>query len=112
MVEQQMKSLACFGALDRRHDVDADFLSPKMRRSSLIVDFQLIYIHFSRAHHEELVNMSWVDWWEDVKGQESFPVNAGFEFTMQGLLVQEHNYSDTTHTSKPINTQHMNIHSK
>ena len=35
--------------------------------------------------------------WEDVEGQESFPVSAGFELTTQGLLVQEHNYSATTH---------------
>ena len=36
--------------------------------------------------------------WEDVEGQESFPVSAGFELTTLGLLVQEHNYSATTHT--------------
>ena len=34
--------------------------------------------------------------WEDVEGQESFPVSAGFELTTQGLLVQEHNYSATS----------------
>ena len=38
--------------------------------------------------------------WEDVEGQESFPVSAGFELTYQGLLVQEHNYCATTHTHK------------
>ena len=36
--------------------------------------------------------------WEDVEGQESFPVSVGFELTTQGLLVQERNYSATTHT--------------
>ena len=36
--------------------------------------------------------------WEDVQGQESFPVNAGFELTNQGLLVQKNNYSANTHT--------------
>ena len=35
--------------------------------------------------------------WEDVEGQESFPVSAGFELITHGLLVQEHNYSATTH---------------
>ena len=38
--------------------------------------------------------------WEDVEGQESFPVSAGFELTTLGLLVQEHNYSATTHTRR------------
>ena len=38
--------------------------------------------------------------WEDVEGQESFPVSAGFELTTHGLLVQEHNYSATTHNQK------------
>ena len=72
----------------------------------------------SRAHHKEVVNMSWVDYvsvvqgspqgssqhelgglvWEDVEGQENFPVSAGFELTTHGLLVQEHNYSATTHS--------------
>ena len=41
--------------------------------------------------------------WEDVEGQESFPVNAGFELTTQGLLVQENNYSAMTHTSAGTN---------
>ena len=27
--------------------------------------------------------------WKDVEGQENFPVNAGFELTTHGLLVQE-----------------------
>ena len=36
--------------------------------------------------------------WEDVEGQEDFPVSAGFELTIHGLLVQEHNYSATTHS--------------
>ena len=40
--------------------------------------------------------------WEDVEGQENFPVSAGFELTTHGLLVQEHNYSATTHS--PLNT--------
>ena len=35
---------------------------------------------------------------EAVEGQENFPVSAGFELTIQGLLVQEHNYSATTHS--------------
>ena len=35
--------------------------------------------------------------WEDVEGQENFPVSAGFELTILGLLVQERNYSATTH---------------
>ena len=39
--------------------------------------------------------------WQDVKGQESFPVSAGFELTSQGLFVQEHNYSATTHSTNP-----------
>ena len=35
--------------------------------------------------------------WEDVEGQESFPVSSGFELTILGLLVQEHNlYSAAT----------------
>ena len=34
---------------------------------------------------------------EDIEGQESFPFSAVFELTTQGLLVQEHNYSATTH---------------
>ena len=42
--------------------------------------------------------------WEDVEGQESFSVSAGFELTTLGLLVQELNYSTTpphhTHTHK------------
>ena len=37
--------------------------------------------------------------WEDVEGQKNFPVSAGFELTTHGLLVQEHNYSATTHSS-------------
>ena len=40
--------------------------------------------------------------WEDVEGQESFPVSPGFELTTLGLLVQEHNYSATTHTQNAI----------
>ena len=36
--------------------------------------------------------------WKDVEGQEKFPVSAGYELTTQGLLVQEHNYSATTHS--------------
>ena len=37
--------------------------------------------------------------WEDVEGQEGFPVSAGFELTTLGLLIQEDNYSATaTHT--------------
>ena len=36
--------------------------------------------------------------WEDVEGQESFLVSAGFELTTLELLIQEHNYSATTHT--------------
>ena len=35
--------------------------------------------------------------WEDVEGQESFPVSAGLELITHGLLVQEHNYSATMH---------------
>ena len=35
--------------------------------------------------------------WEDVEGQENFPVSAGFELTTHGLLVQEHNFSANTH---------------
>ena len=31
--------------------------------------------------------------WDDVEGQESFPVSAGFELTTKGFLVQKHNYS-------------------
>ena len=30
--------------------------------------------------------------WEDVEGQENFPVSAGFELTTHELLVQEHNH--------------------
>ena len=45
--------------------------------------------------------------WEDVEG--NFPVSAGFELTTHGLLVQEHNYSATTHSprerTKPIAKQ-------
>ena len=41
--------------------------------------------------------------WEDVEGQESFPVSAGFELTTQELLVQEHNYSATTHSYLTVN---------
>ena len=40
--------------------------------------------------------------WEDVKGQEGFPVSAGFELTTLGLLVQEHNYSATTHSPREV----------
>ena len=40
--------------------------------------------------------------WEDVEGQEKFPVSAGFELTTHGLLVQEHNYSATTHSPTGI----------
>ena len=56
-----------------------------MRISSRFVDFSLTMCQFSRTHHEEVVNMSWVDWcgkWEDVEGQENFPVSAGFEPSM------------------------------
>ena len=64
-----------------------------MRISSLFVDFSLTMCQFSSTHHElgGLV-------WEDVEGQESFPVSAGFELTTQRLLVQEPNYSTSTHT--------------
>ena len=34
----------------------------RMRISSQFVDFSLTMCQFSRAHHEEVVNMSWVDW--------------------------------------------------
>ena len=34
-----------------------------MRISSLFVDFSLTMCQFSRAHHKEVVNMSWVDWY-------------------------------------------------
>ena len=30
--------------------------------SSLFVDFNLTMCQFSRTHHKEVVNMSWVDW--------------------------------------------------
>ena len=40
--------------------------------------------------------------WEDVDGQERSPVSAGFELTTLGLLVQEHNYSATTHFHAPF----------
>ena len=45
--------------------------------------------------------------WEDFEGQESFPVSAGYEFTTQGLLVQEHNYCATTHTTLGAMRKHM-----
>ena len=68
-----------------------------MRISSRFVDFNLTMCQFSRAHHEEVVNMSWVDW-------------CGL-----GLLVQEHNYSATTHSliatgeSKPVQSHPYGI---
>ena len=34
--------------------------------------------------------------WEDVEGQENFPVSAGFYLITHRLSVQEHNYSATT----------------
>ena len=34
----------------------------RMRISSLFVDFSLPMYQFSRTHHEEVVNMSWMDW--------------------------------------------------
>ena len=53
--------------------------------------------------------------WEDVEGQESFSVSDGFELIAQGLLVQEHNYSATTHTKfselTSINPQKFHSHS-
>ena len=33
-----------------------------MRISSRLVDFTLTMCQFSSAHHEKVVNMSWVDW--------------------------------------------------
>ena len=36
--------------------------------------------------------------WEDVEGQENFPVSAGFELTTHGLLVQEHTQPSHTAT--------------
>ena len=35
-----------------------------MRISSLFIDFGLTMCQISRAHHEDVVNMSWVDWCE------------------------------------------------
>ena len=65
-----------------------------MKISSLFVDFCLICVSVfqgspRRDSGHELSGLVW----EAVEGQESFPVSAGF-----GLLVQEHNYSATTHT--------------
>ena len=70
-----------------------------MRISSLFVDFCLVYVSVFQGSPQggsqhELGGLVW----EDVEGQESFPVSAGFELTTQGLLVQEHNYSATAHT--------------
>ena len=63
-----------------------------MRISSLFVDFSLTMCQFSRAHHEEVVNMSWVDWCgKMLKDRKIF-------VSVLGLLVQVHNYSATTHT--------------
>ena len=59
----------------------------------------------SRTHHEEGVNMSCGLVWEDVEGQENFPVSAGFELITHGLLVQEHNYSATTHNPTKLDMQ-------
>ena len=68
---------------------------------SLYVDFRLTYASVFQASppggsQHELGGLVW----EDVEGQESFPVSAsaGFELTTQRLLVQEHNYSAITHT--------------
>ena len=70
-----------------------------MRISSLFVDLSLTMCQFSRAHHEEVVNMSWVDWCgKMLKDRKFFLVSAGFELITHGLLVQEHNYSATTHS--------------
>ena len=41
-----------------------------------------------------------MSWWTGigiVERQENFSVSAGFELITHGLLVQEHNYSATTH---------------
>ena len=46
--------------------------------------------------------------WEDVQGQKSFPVSAGFELITLGLSVQEHNYS-ITHTHAHTHT-HTHAH--
>ena len=35
--------------------------------------------------------------WDDVEGQKSFPVSAGFKFTAQRLLVQVVQLSHHTH---------------
>ena len=66
-----------------------------MRISSLFADFCLTMCQLSRAHHEEAVNMSWVDWCGKMLKDRKI-VNAGFVLTTHGLLVQEHNYSATT----------------
>ena len=54
---------------------------------------------FSRAHHEKVGSQHELGGlvWEDVEGQKNFPVSAGFELITHGLLIQEHNYSATTH---------------
>ena len=62
-----------------------------MRISSLFVDFSLTMCQFSRTHHEEVVNMSWVDWCGKMLKDRKFSVSAGFVLTNHGLLVQEHN---------------------
>ena len=74
-----------------------------MRISSLFVGFGLTMCQLSRAHHEEVVSMSWVDCCGKMfkDGKVFLPVlglSAGFELTTQRLLVQEHSYSVTTHT--------------
>ena len=45
--------------------------------------------------------------WEDVEGQENFPISAGFELITHGLLVEEHNYSATTHNPQTTLRQHI-----
>ena len=46
--------------------------------------------------------------WEDVEGQENFLVSAGFELTTHELLVQEHNYSATTHRPEKMKMERKN----
>ena len=60
---------------------------------SLFVDFSLTMCQFSRAHHKEVVSMSWVDWCgKMLKDRKIFLSVLGLN---HGLLVQEHNYSVT-----------------
>ena len=74
----------------------------RVRVSCLLVDFCLTYVSVvqdspRRGSQHELGGLVW----EDVEGQESFPVSAGFELITQGLLVKEHKLlSQHTHSEE------------